>query len=430
MSTSNPSGNLLANLLLFGRLLRRLGLEVKAGRMLNLMQALQHISIGHKHDFYHAAASLLVHRREDLPRFEQAFNLFWRKHTEEWTTLNLHELENELRLQKRLVNHQPFYHACLSYSQNPKAAAEEAPRPLVQQTYSDIETLRRRDFAEMNLDKLRRAKEMIAELAWNLGERRTRRRQPGGGRFLDWRHTLRRNLKYGGEVLNWARRELKFKPRPLVVIADISGSMERYTNLLLQFIYSLSSGLNKVEAFVFSTRLTRISKQLHYRDAERALKEVEHCVSDWAGGTRIGETLKDFNFKWGRRVLSRGARGHDHQRRLGSRRYSVVAPRNEKVVVEQPSAIWLNPLLGHEGYEPLTQGMSAALPYIDDFLPVHNLVSLEQVGEVLFRRVFRRGRRFKISNCFEFLRRGKCKICFPNCNAGASAARRLRWQRW
>ena len=377
------SGYLLANLLLFGRLLRRLGLEVNAGRMLDLMQALQYISIGRKHDFYHTARSLLVHRREDLQRFEQAFNLFWRKHAEEWTTLDLHGLENEPRLQKRTVNHQPFYHASLSHSQSKNSAADEPPRPLIQQTYSDAETLRRRDFADMNLDELRRAKAMIAELAWNLGERRTRRQQPGAERFFDWRRTLRRNLKYGGEVLKWARREPKFKPRPLVVIADISGSMERYTNLLLHFIYSLSSGLDQVEAFVFSTRLTRISRQLHHREAERALREVALAVTDWAGGTRIGEALKEFNFKWARRVLGRGAVVMIISDGWDRGEVSRLRGEMERLSLSCHRLMWLNPLLGHAGYEPLTQGMQTALPYIDNFLPVHNLASLEQLGEIL-----------------------------------------------
>jgi uncharacterized protein with von Willebrand factor type A (vWA) domain len=145
----------------------------------------------------------------------------------------------------------------------------------------------------------------------------------------------------------------------------------------------LSSGLDKVEAFVFITRLTRISKKMHNSDAERALKEVAHCVTDWAGGTRIGEALKDFNFKWGRRVLGRGAivmiisDGWD--------RGDIPLLRQEmgRLSLSSHRLIWLNPLLGHEGYEPLTQGMSAALSYLDDFLPVHNLASLEQLGEVL-----------------------------------------------
>ncbi|MGH7456733.1 MAG: vWA domain-containing protein, partial [bacterium] len=330
------------------------------------------------------ARSLLVHRYEDLRFFDQAFELFWRKPVEEWTTLNLSGLDEQTQWRKPPNRQKPLFRPSIASSPSTgESEQNESSCPQIVQTFSDVEVFRRKDFAEMNADELKRARELIAELVWQLGKRRTRRKQPGAGTSFDLRRTLRRNLKYGGEVLKWARREPKFKPRPLVVIADISGSMERYTNLLLQFIYSLSSSLNKVEAFVFSTRLTRISKQVHNRDAERALKEVAHCVTDWAGGTRIGEALKDFNFKWGRRVLGRGAvvmiisdgwdRGDIPLLRQEMTRLSLSSHR----------LIWLNPLLGHEGYEPLTQGMSTALPYIDDFLPVHNLVLLEQLGEML-----------------------------------------------
>jgi hypothetical protein len=376
-------GNLLANLLLFGRLLRRLGMEVNAGRMLDLIQALEHIQIGRKSDFYYTARSLLVHRYEDLRFFDQAFELFWRKPAEEWTALNLSGLD-ELRQSRKSPNRQkPLLHSSIATPPSTGQSVQSESRPQIVQTYSDIEVLRHKDFAEMNVDELKRARELIAELVLQLGERRTRRKQSGAGTLFDWRRTLRRNLKYGGEVLKWARREPKFKPRPLVVIADISGSMERYTNLLLQFIYSLSSGLNQVEAFVFSTRLTRISRQLHNRDAERALREVAHCVSDWAGGTRIGEALKDFNFKWARRVLGRGAILMIISDGWDRGDISLLRREMERISLSCYRLLWLNPLLGHEGYEPLTQGMSTALPYIDDFLPVHNLVSLEQLGEVL-----------------------------------------------
>jgi hypothetical protein len=377
------TGHLLANLLLFGRLLRRLGMDVNAGRMLDLMQALEHIQIGRKSDFYYTARSLLVHRHEDLRFFDQAFELFWRKPAEAWTTLNLSGLDAQAQLRKPPSRQKPLFRPSIANSPLTGQSEQNEPRPQVVQTYSDVEVLRHKDFAEMNVDELKRARALIAELVWQLGERRTRRKQPGAGTLFDWRRTLRRNLKYGGEVLKWARREPKFKPRPLVVIADISGSMERYTNLLLQFIYSLSSGLDQVEAFVFSTRLTRISKQLHNRDAERALREVASAVTDWAGGTRIGEALKDFNFKWGRRVLGRGAVVMIISDGWDRGDIPLLHQEMARLSLSSHRLIWLNPLLGHEGYEPLTQGMSTALPYIDDFLPVHNLMSLEQLGETL-----------------------------------------------
>ena len=220
----------------------------------------------------------------------------------------------------------------------------------------------------------------MAQLTWRLGERRTRRRQPGAGKQFDQRRTLRHNLKYGGQVMEWIRLEPKVKPRPLVVIADISGSMERYTRLLLRFIYGLSEGLERVEAFVFSTRLSRITRQLQSRDAERALQNIAHQVPDWSGGTRIGEALKRFNFAWGRRVLGRGAvvllisDGWD--------RGDIDLLRREMARLQRSChrLLWLNPLLGSPDYEPLTLGMQAALPFVDDFLTVHNLASLEDLA--------------------------------------------------
>jgi uncharacterized protein with von Willebrand factor type A (vWA) domain len=170
----------------------------------------------------------------------------------------------------------------------------------------------------------------------------------------------------------------------LIIIADISGSMERYTRLLLHFIYSLTTGLDQpVESFVFSTRLTRITRQLRDRNVDRALREVSAAVPDWSGGTRIGEALKAFNFDWGRRVLGQGAvvllisdgwdRGDADLLRTEMARLQRTCRR----------LIWLNPLLGSPQYEPLTRGMQAALPYLDDFLPVHNLASLEDLARRL-----------------------------------------------
>jgi uncharacterized protein with von Willebrand factor type A (vWA) domain len=202
--------------------------------------------------------------------------------------------------------------------------------------------------------------------------------------MLDLRRTLRRSLRAGGEVFSWAYREPKLKPRPLVIIADISGSMERYTRVLLHFIYGMKAGLaQRVEAFVFSTRLTRITRPLQIRDLDLALKNVGELVNDWAGGTRIGESLKMFNFQWGRRVLGRGAvvliisDGWD--------RGNVELLKREMARLKRNChrLIWLNPLLGAPDYEPLTRGIQAALPHIDDFLPVHNLASLEDLADRL-----------------------------------------------
>jgi uncharacterized protein with von Willebrand factor type A (vWA) domain len=393
------SGNLLHNLILFGRLLRGLGLDVNPGRMIDLVHALGYIEIGRKPDFYHAARSLLVHRREDIRLFDEAFEMFWRKPAEGWTTLDLSVLGEPRRSRRPRVTAPPLRsRAAPPEDGRGQAPAEDRP-PVVQVTltYSEREVLRHKDFTELSGEELEAIKRLMAKLVWTLGQRRTRRRRPGHGWLFDLRRTVRRNLKYGGEVLEWARREPRFKPRPLVIVADISGSMERYTRLLLHFIYGLAEGLDqKVEAFVFSTRLTRVTRQLRGRDVDRALREVSRIVPDWSGGTRIGEALKTFNFKWGRRVLGRGAvallisDGWD--------RGDVELLRREMARLQRSChrLIWLNPLLGAPEYEPLTRGMQTALPFIDDFLPVHNLASLEDLAERLARLGQRRSERRQV----------------------------------
>ncbi|MEW5986783.1 MAG: VWA domain-containing protein [Chloroflexota bacterium] len=384
--TDEPSGHLLHNLLLFGRLLRGLGLEVNPGRMMDWVEALAAIEIGRRSDFYYAARCLLVHRREDVALFDQAFNLFWRKPAEGWSTLDLRDIRQHVRPPHPLIQPPPLRQPNQTDGGDGRPAAPETPILEISQTYSGRELLRRKDFGELSAEELAEVKRLMAHLVWRLGQRRTRRLRPGGGRQVDWRRSLRRNFRYGGELLEWARREAKWKPRPLVIIADVSGSMERYTRLLLSFIYSLAGGLAQpVEAFVFSTRLTHITRQLRTGAADLALRLVAQQVPDWSGGTRIGEALKTFNYDWARRLLGRGA---------------VVLlisdgwDRGEPELLGQEMArlqrscyrlIWLNPLLGSPEYRPLTRGMQAALPYVDDFLPVHNLVSLEDLADHLLK---------------------------------------------
>ncbi len=380
----DSGGNLLHNLILFGRLLRGLGLDVNPGRVMDVAHALAFVEIGRKSDFYHTLRSLLVHHHEDIPLFDQAFNFFWRKPAEGWE-IRLPSLEQKIKPKKPLVTPPPLREPKTPEGEPPPAEGEQPPPILeITLTYSANEIARNKDFAEMTGEEIAAVRQLMATLIWKLGQRRTRRRRPGHGRFLDLRRTVRKNLRYGGEILEWAKREPKLKPRPIVVIADISGSMERYTRLLLHFIYGLTMGLARpVESFVFSTHLTRITRQLQHKDIDQALREVGHHVSDWSGGTRIGEALKAFNFDWGRRVLGRGAivllisDGWD--------RGDIDLLKKEMARLQRncQRLIWLNPLLGSPDYEPLTRGMQAALPHIDDFLPVHNLASLEDLAEHL-----------------------------------------------
>lgn len=372
------SGHLLDNLLLFGRVLRGLGLDVNPGRMLDLASALSLVSIGNRQDFYYTSRSLLVHDVEDLELFDQAFALFWRVPPEGWQV----RLPAPPPPRRRPQTVAPPLQA--PPPDDGQGAPNGPPHVEVTVTYSASEALRRKDFADLSADELEAVKHLIANLSWRMGERRTRRLTPGAGTGLDLRRAIRRNLRHGGEILYWPRRVRKTRPRPLVVLADISGSMERYSRLLLHFLYGLTAGLGRpVESFVFGTRLTRITKQLQHKQIETALRDVSTVVNDWSGGTRIGDSLRRFNFEWGRRVLGRGAvallisDGWD--------RGDPALLKNEMARLQRSAhrLIWLNPLLGSPEYEPLTRGMQAALPYVDDFLPVHNVNSLEDLAKRL-----------------------------------------------
>lgn len=379
------SGHLLGNLLLFGRVLRGLALDANPGRMIDLANALRYVSIGSKLDFYHAARSLLVRQREEIPLFDQAFEIFWRKPSSGWTTRDLQALGERRRFRRRLSPppQGPAGSRAADRARNGGAPEEPAVlRPTL--TYSGEEVLRAKDFTQLTAEEREEVRRWIEGFAWRLAERRARRQRPGRGQSMDLPRTLRRSLRYGGEVLDWARREGKSKPRPLVILADVSGSMEPYTRLLLLFANALAAGFHqKVEAFVFGTRLTRISRQLRGRDADSALGQVSRAVPDWSGGTRIGEALKAFNLHWGRRVLSQGAvvllisdgwdRGDP----------DLLAREMARLQRSCHRLIWLNPLLGSPAYEPLARGMRAARPYIDDFLPAHNLASLGDLAGYL-----------------------------------------------
>lgn len=378
------SGNLLHNLVLFGRVLRGLGMDaVGPGRVMDLANALELIQIGRRQEFYYAAQSLLVHRHEDIPLFRDAFDLFWVDPRDR-------VVARGARVDEAPFTRPEFTPPPLQQSPAPEPEINDEDgveeRLVIEATYSpsDREALKRKDFSQLTDEEVRAIKALMDDVLWRPGTHRTRRLIAGRGATLDLRRTLRRSMKHGGELLLFAEREPKIKPRPLVVIADISGSMERYTRLLLHFIYSLTAGLAQpVETFVFSTRLTRITRQLRQRSVDRALRDVSRAVTDWSGGTRIGEALKEFNYHWARRVL---------------RSRSVVLvisdgwDRGEPALLKREMArlqrscrrlIWLNPLLGAPDYEPLARGMQAALPHVDDFLPVHNLASLEDLAKQL-----------------------------------------------
>jgi|SRR5579883_2115451 len=397
---------LLYRLTEFGRLLWESGIDVGPHQLLELADTLSYIDITKRADFYTTLKCSLLTRHEQEPIFNQLFEYFWFLRDQRKPADNGKKAhggkreERQLRLppaeRKRLAEHlsnrepakeqrDPSRLAERHHLKQDDAERDDEDTGKPQgEAYSAIERLRQKDFEQFSWEEIQEAKKLMEVMHWHLGLRSTRRTRPARrGSSLDMRRVMRRNLKHGAEMIDLAWREIRQKPRPLVIICDISGSMSLYSRLFLHFIHTISNGLLNVEAFVFGTRLTRITHQLKKRDVDDAVRDVSKSVQDWSGGTRIGDALHYFNYTWARRVLGRGAvvllisdgwdRGESDTLRTEMDRLQHSCHR----------LIWLNPLLGSPDYRPLTVGMKSALPYIDDFLPVHNLDSLIHLGNVL-----------------------------------------------
>lgn len=373
--------HILHSLMLFAEVLRGLGLDVGSGNVLDLVRATEYAPLGRKQDFYQAARCLLVNRKQDLPLFDEAFQVFWRKPSSGMSTRDIRSMGEEIRYRKPQVAPPPVTDSGTEGDSGNDTDGGDSVD--LTRTYSAREVLRDKDFSDFSPTEIIQSRRMMAQLTWQVGLRRTRRLVPGQGRMLDLRKTLRRNLKYGGEPIELAQLTQKDKLRPLVLICDVSGSMERYTRMLLHFIHTISGEVEQVEAFLFATRLTRITRYLNYRGVDQTVSEVAKAVPDWAGGTRIGQALKSFNFQWLRRILSGGAVVLIISDGWDRGEPELLAKEASRLQRSCHRLIWLNPLLGSPSYQPLTRGMQAAMPYVDDFLPVHNLNSLEALARHL-----------------------------------------------
>ena len=306
--------DLLANVLLFARVLRRAGLDVHHGRMLDAAHALTWIDIGRKGDVRAALRSLLVHRHEDLARFDAAFDLFFRARQAESSGLPLFSLGERPRVTARPLAGTPVTLEGDAGSEHP------SPGSLAVGAYRAAEVSRTRDFSEFTDAELARAQAMLATLPWHLGVRRTRRWEPARGSAIDLRHLARRSLMHGGELLELPRRRRREAPRPLVLIGDVSGSMERYSRVILHFAYGLAHGARHVESFVFATRLTRVTRSLVSPGADKSLSRLVTRLQDWGGGTRIGDALARLQRALGPTRHAQRSRRPDRVGWLGPRR--------------------------------------------------------------------------------------------------------------
>ena len=330
----------LPNVIAFGRALRRAGLPVGTDRVMLLTRALPLIDLSSKEDVRAAFKAILLQRHEDLHEFERAF--------------------------------ERFGVTAVAAAENGEQA-ETTTESMVLRTWSEIDRVANKDFAELTSDEQALVQAALARLSWDIGEHRTRRWTPGRGRRIDLRRALAGSLRSGGEITTLPRRRRRTRPRPIVLLCDVSGSMELYTRTLLLFAHALSSGRRGVEAFLFATRLSRVTNELRADKPDAAMNAVSRAVQDWSGGTRIGESLRHFHQRWRRRTL--------HSSSIvvlvsdGWDRGDPGLLRDEIARLQRSChrLIWLNPLIGTIDYAPLTRGLQAALPFVDDFLPVRTL---------------------------------------------------------
>jgi hypothetical protein len=359
----------------FARLLRRAGLDVPVGSGIAFAQALAAVGLGRRGGVYWAGRATLVRRPEDVGAYDRAFSAWW---------------EGRVPIDLAMDVAAPSVTIALDSGDDTGGQGEEETEPagptmLVR--WSPTEVLRHKDFAAYTHAEFAEARRLMADLRLHGALRRSRRRRPSArdeGR-PDLRRTVRRALRSGGEPIRRAFLEPGARPRRVVLLCDVSGSMEPYSRALLRFLHAAVVGRGQIEAFSLGTRLTRITRELTSRDPDAALAKAARAVPDWSGGTRLGEGVRAFNDQWGVRGMARGAvvvilsdgwdRGDP----------AMLGEQMERLSRVAWKVVWVNPLKASPGYAPLAAGMAAALPYVDEFVEGHSLDSLERLAEVIRR---------------------------------------------
>ena len=358
----------------FARVLRGAGLKVPLGSVLTFVDALGLVGVEQRDDVYWAGRATLARSPEDIPLYDRAFDVFWTN-----------------TVAPVVANAEPMKITLAVDDDNDDDQGDDDSRPVdtnpqITLRFSAVETLRHKDFGDYTTEELADAQRLMTQLRFVGPPRQSFRMVPSAkGRRPDLGRTLRASLRTGGEPIERHWREPGERLRRLVLLLDISGSMEPYARAMLRFVHAAVSGRQRVEAFAIGTRLTRVTRELNSRDPDKALAAASHRVHDWSGGTRLGECLRTFNDQWGVRGMARGSivvvlsdgwdRGDpvllgEQMQRLQRVAYHVV---------------WVNPLKVTPGYAPLARGMAAALPYVDDFVEGHSLSALEHLAAVIAR---------------------------------------------
>lgn len=371
----------------FARLLRGAGLRIGPDRVVDCVKALELADCNRREDWYWTMSAVLLSKEEQRPIFDQAFRIFWRDPQLVQKMMQALLPKTYGRAAKPEQEQSQRLSDALFSERKPQAEPEERKIELdARLTFSSREVLQRMDFDTMSAAELAEAKKMLGELRLPLPLIRTRRNKIAEtGSKIDLRATLRESLRDGGAVIPLVRAApLRIHP-PLVVLCDISGSMNPYARMFLHFLHALTNDRDRVSVFVFGTRLTNITRQLRHRDVDVAMTKVADSIKDWSGGTRIGGCLREFNWRWGRRLLGQNAclllvsDGLDREAGEG------LAEEMQRLHKSCKDLVWLNPLLRYDKFEARPAGVRAMLPHVDRFLPVHNLKSLIDLAHALSR---------------------------------------------
>jgi uncharacterized protein with von Willebrand factor type A (vWA) domain len=362
----------------FTRVLRSSGVDVPVGATLAFTEALGCIGLTRRDGVYWAGRATLVKRPEDIEAFDHAFTAFW------GTLLAEDDLAVEERADVVLAFDAPSGDDDESVDED---SAEDTGAPVVTVRWSPTEVLRHRDFAAYTAAEFEESRRLIADLRLVGALRPSRRKKPTSRRrgTPDLRRTVRRSFRAGGEPVSRRFLAPGVQARRVVLLLDVSGSMEPYARAFARFLHAAVVGRGRVEAFALGTRLTRVTRELSSRDPDAAIRAAAHRVVDWAGGTRLGENVREFNDRWGVRGMARGAVVVILSDGWDRGRPNVLAEQMARLSRVAYKVVWVNPLKASPGYAPLAQGMAAALPYVDEFVEGHSLAALEELAEVISR---------------------------------------------
>jgi len=386
--SDNVSGLLTENIMHFARVLRKAGLPVGPGQVLDAIRAVMAVGLSNRNDFYWTLHAVFVKHRTQLDVFDQAFHIFWKNPEilERMMQLILPDISdpNAASPDTEEISRRVAEALSSGMGDQPEPQEEEEIEFDATLTWSANEVLGEKDFEKMSADEIRDAIAAVHRMKLPLNEVPTRRfKQSNAGTRVDMRRSMRVALRSGTDFIPLMKRKRRMRRPPLVVICDISGSMERYSRILLHFMHTVTNDRDRVHTFLFGTRLTNVTRYLRYKDVDEALEKVSEAAEDWSGGTRIGHCLEDFNKFWSRRVLTQGAivvlisDGLDRDEGDG------LTLEMERLHMSCRRLIWLNPLLRYDGFEPKSIGIKAMLPHVDIFQTVHNLNNLNDLTRVL-----------------------------------------------